>query len=395
METANFNASSDADLHILHVQSRTWAAIGKALLRRRQTVYVCQFTDLESQGTLIDDRDEKNAFHLSNYICLDLPPPSINSPSSTCTATPQETTPDLGEAVTTDDGDIRMVETVQTVSEMQKDNSNRKRKSTSLGGADDPGRSRLSKRVRDRENANAAAAAAAPPPTPVRQLVFQDEKLFETVEMCFSPLGISLGQPSALKVGIRGDDETISPRDRYLSDFKSILRDWDDDKGNVILYGEGIQDPKEEATPGTALLSIESSSSSNMHHSVLSGGEGLKKWLKALDKDGIHVKEFCLNWLKALLMRDWVEGVSGATRVQNDILAGEGKSSWLRHSWPETLRDVVVAMVNDCEELLWNHFKEWEVDYKRRLYSVGVEVFGEKDLATVEVCIRHTKNDFC
>lgn len=352
-------------------------------------MYVCQSTDFDSQNTLIHDRDEKNAFHLSNYICLDLPPPSIDSPSSTCTATPQETTPDLGEAVTTDDGDIRMTEAMQTVAEMQKDSSNRKRKSTSLGGADELGRSRLSKRVRDRENANAAAAAAAPPPAPVRQLVFQDEKLFETVEMCFSPLGISLGQPSALKAGIRGDDETISPRDQYLPDFKSILRNWDDDKGNVILYGEGIQDPKEEATPGTALLSIESSSSLNIHHPVLSGGEGLKKWLKVLDKDGTHVKEFCLNWLKALLMRDWVDSVSNETKVQNDILAGQGKSSWLRHSWPETLRDVVVAMVNDCEELLWNHFKEWEVDYKCRLNSVGVETFGEKDLATVEVRIRH------
>ena len=38
VEAALFNASSDGDMHILHVQSRTWPAIGKALLKRRHTV---------------------------------------------------------------------------------------------------------------------------------------------------------------------------------------------------------------------------------------------------------------------------------------------------------------------------------------------------------------------
>lgn len=38
VETANFNSLIEGDMHILHVQSRTWAAIGKALLKRRHTV---------------------------------------------------------------------------------------------------------------------------------------------------------------------------------------------------------------------------------------------------------------------------------------------------------------------------------------------------------------------
>jgi len=328
--------------------------------------------------------DEKNTFHLSNYICLDLPPPSVDSlTSSPSTATPQETTSDSLEISNADDGDVQMAEAAPTIAEIQKDSTNRKRKSTSLGGTDEPGRSRLSKRVRDRENANAAAAVPLPPP--VRESVSQDDKLFETVEMCFSPLGISLGKSSALKIGLKGEDEGLTPKDRYLSDFKNILRHWDDDKGNVVLYGEGIQDPKEEATPGTALLSIEAASSSNAYHPVLPGGEGLRKWLKAFDTEGTHVKEICMEWLEALLMRDWVDTQSGSTKPHNDMLAAEGKSSWLRHSWPEPLTDIVVAMVNDCEELLWNHFKEWELDYKNRLAEVGIDTFSQKDMATIEV----------
>lgn len=292
------------------------------------------------------------------------------------------------EVVVVEDGDIQMIEATPTIAEIQKDSTNRKRKSTSLGGTDELGRSRLSKRVRDRENAN--AAAAVPPPPPVRQSVSQDDKLFETAETCFGPFGLSLGKSSTLKIGRRSEDDGLSPKDRYLGDFKNILRDWDDDKGNVVLYGEGIQDPKEEATPGTALLNIEAAASSNTYHQVLSGGEGLRKWLKAFDTEGIHVKEICMEWLKALLMREWVDKQSGSTMLHNNMLAGDGKSSWLRHSWPEPLRDVVVAMVIDCEELLWNHFKEWELDYKNRLSEHGVGAFCEKDLATIEVRQSHS-----
>ncbi|KAF8457831.1 hypothetical protein BGX38DRAFT_1139298 [Terfezia claveryi] len=365
VETALFNPSTDGDMHVLHVQSRTWSAIGKALLKRRHTV------------------DEKNPFHQSNYICLDLPPPSVDSLiSSPSTATPQETTSDSLEITNADDGDIQMAEAAPTIAEIQKDSTNRKRKSTSLGGADEHGRSRLSKRVRDRENAN--AAAAVPPPLPVRESVSQDDKLFETVETCFGPLGISLGKSCALKIELKGEDEGLTPKDQYLTDFKNILRHWDDDKGNVVLYGEGIQDPKEEATPGTALLSIEASSSSNTYHPVLSGDEGLKKWLRAFDTEGTHVKEICMEWLKALLMREWLDTQSVPTKLHNDMLAAERKSSWLRHSWPEPLTDVMVAMVKDCEELLWNHFKEWELDYKNRLAKYGVDTFSQKDMATVE-----------
>lgn len=331
--------------------------------------------------------DEKNTFNLSNYICLELPPPSVDSlTSSPSTATPQETISDSLEIAHADDGDVQMAEAAPTIAEIQKDNTNRKRKSTSLGGTDEHGRSRLSKRVRDRENAN--AAAAVPPPLPVRESVSQDDKLFETVELCFGRLDISLGKSCALKIGPKGEDEGLTPNDRYLSDFKNILRHWDDDKGNVVLYGEGIQDPKEEATPGTALLSIEATSSSNAYHPALSGGKGLRKWQKAFDtegREGTHVKEICMEWLKALLMREWVDTQPGSIKLHNDILAAEGKSSWLRHSWPEPLTDVVVAMVNDCEELLWNHFKEWEVDYKNRITEYGVDTFSQKDMATIEV----------
>lgn len=316
-----------------------------------------------------------------------MPPASDDSPSTTPTAsTPQETTPESVEIINVEDGDVQMAEAeaAPTVGEIQRDSTNRKRKSTSLGGPDEPGRSRLSKRVRDRENAN---AAAAPPPPPVRQLVSQDDKLFTTVEKCFSPLGVSLGKASALKIRGRGEDEAVNPNDRYLRDFQTILRHWDDDKGNVILYGEGIQDPKEEATPGTALLSMEVAASTSTYHPALTGGEGLRKWLKAFNKEGIHVKEFCMEWLKALLMREYADK-PGSTKLKNDMLAGEGKSSWLRHSWPEPLKDVVVAMVTDCEELLWSYFKEWEVDYNIRLVNFGVAAFGERDLATIEVCIQ-------
>lgn len=262
----------------------------------------------------------------------------------------------------------------------------RKRKSASLGATEgDAGRSRLSKRQREKKEADAAAlaaAAAAPESKAKVRQETQDEKLFATAELCFSPLGIHLGAASTLKItppgGTGPGGALVCRDDLYLSDFKTILQDWDDDKGNVVLYGDGIQSPDETAQ-GMAFLEMETNVPSRP---ILVGDEGLRRWVRLVNQRACTPKEAAVELLMALCVRDVHHRPGGKKAAVKGVLGQGGQASWVRHNWPEPLREVVTALARECEDVLWRFFKVFESELATRVAGGGK--FMDEDYATVE-----------
>ena len=351
---------------------RTWPGVGNAILSQISS-------------------DDISVQALNASSCLQIIIPILEGEDISRETTPDEPTPGSGgksETTTAEENEDTAMTDASAVElapppaagRRRSGSATRKRKSASLGAdGGDGGRSRLSKRQRDKKEADAAAAAAAAAAPESKQKVRQEtqnEKLFNTADECFSPLGISLGTASSLmpKTGRSSSENNGGAmEDLYLDDFKKILQDWDDDKGNVLLYGDGIQSP-DEAAQGMAFLDLEANVPSRP---VLSGDENLRKWVNSVNARGLSPLEAGFEWLKALCMRD-VPGLGKARKIRGS-LGTSVASSWVRHSWPEPLKEVVTAMANMCEEMCWDYFKGYLENSAAHPHP-----FGDGDYAIIE-----------
>ncbi|KAI5841141.1 hypothetical protein DFP73DRAFT_516695 [Morchella snyderi] len=353
---------------VVAVPTRTWAAAGRAILSH-----------------LVPEAAEEAEINTSSVLQISIP--TFEGEDLSRDTTPEEPTPPelAGKSelpAASDNDDIAMTDAsaganLSVNGRRRSGSAARKRKSASLGANEgDAGRSRLSKRQRDKKEADAAAAAAAAAApdskAKVRQET-QDEKLFNTADELFSPLGVHLGTASSLKVKTEATGALVARDDLYLSDFKKILQDWDDDKGNVVLYGDGIQGPDETAQ-GMAFLDLETNVPSRP---ILGGDEGLRKWVKLVNSRGCTPKEAAFEWLKALCVRD-VHPTGTKRPSIRGILGSGGQSSWIRHNWPDVLRETVTAVAKECEDVLVRFFREHVAALTER------GVFLEEDLAVVE-----------
>lgn len=358
---------------IVLIASRTWPSVGAAILSQISDDGSTELPPNSSSSLqiIIPPLDGEEA---SRETTPDQPTPASGSKSGTATAEENEDT-------TMTDASALEPAPPPTTGRRRSGSATRKRKSASLGaeGAD-AGRSRLSKRQRDKKEADAAAAAAAAAAPESKQKIrqeTQDEKLFSTAEECFSPLGVSLGTASALKFKAGAESTSGDPagikEDLYLDDFRKILQYWDDDKGNVILYGDGVQSP-DEATHGMAFLDLEANVQSRP---ALIGDEGLKRWVNIANARGPSPQEAGFEYLKALCMRE--TGSTGSVKKMRGTLGTTEASSWVRHSWPESLKETVTAIANECEEICWTFFKRFEENLVSRINE-----FREGDYAIIE-----------
>lgn len=267
-----------------------------------------------------------------------LPPDTADSPES------QADTRDDLDSATPQGGDRRTPDRTHTPQQIG--SNSRKRKPSTQGPSEDSGRSRLSKRVRDRESnaAAAAAAAAAVPAVPlVREVLSQDKKLFKTANELLAPFDISLGSTEDLKT--RPEEELSGKPELFLQDFQTLLRTWDDDKGNVLLYGDGIESPDE--LPGMALVDLDNTS---YHPGGKSNGpeKGVGRWVRSINNARLPILQVCLEWLKALLFK--VDAPSTYRTVQ----------------WNEELRHTIYDILAVCDEMLWQHITGLYDDLKQR-----------------------------
>ncbi|CCX34661.1 Similar to Histone transcription regulator 3 homolog; acc. no. Q2UBW0 [Pyronema omphalodes CBS 100304] len=363
---------------VITLTNRTWTEVGKALLEQ-----------------LGDDNIDVEDVALSpSFDTIQLVLPVYEGEEESRDTTPDGTSPTesgpKSETATADDeADVTMTDASNQLlstpaGRKRSGSANRKRKSTSMIDISD-GRSRLSKRQRDKKAADAAAAeaAAATPErgSKVRQDT-QDEKLFNTADECFSPLGLSLGNASTLKALPSADamdtsDETEKQDkgDLAIEDFKAILQTWDDDKGNVILYGDGIQTPA-DAAQGMSFLDLEANVPSKP---LLSKDEGLRKWARNINTHGLTANQAAFEWLKSLCKK---EPDNKHKKSRPSVSAG--KSSWVKHSWPEPLKSTALTIASKCEDICFNYFKNAEDNLNLRLATEVVNYFTEDDYTNTE-----------
>lgn len=367
---------------VVNLTSRTWAAVGRAILGElpdnnqdvEEVVLQPQFNALQLVLPLYEGEEESR----------DTTPDQPSPPES---GTKSET------AIADDNEDIAMTDASNTLvpsgDRRRSGSANRKRKSTSISvDGVDLGRSRLSKRQRDKKAADAAAAEAAALTPESRAKVrqdTQDEKLFNTADECFSPFGLSLGNASTLKISVgsdaidASDDIESKPEEKcdlFVEDFKAILQTWDDDKGNVILYGDGIQSPA-EAAQGMSFLDLEANIPSRP---LLAGDEGLRKWARNLNGRGLGANQAAFEWLKALCKKD----VDPRHKKSKNPAVSCGQSSWVKHNWPESLKSTALNIASRCEEVCFRFFKDVEDDLDTRLTERKNNYFTQDDYANME-----------
>ena len=368
---------------VICLTSRTWATVGMAILG--------EFPD--------DDQELEDVVLQPQLDALQLILPCYDGEEISRDTTPDESISPLESgtksetALADDNEDISMTDASCALApagdRRRSGSANRKRKSTSMSlDGLDSGRSRLSKRQRDKKAADAAAAEAAATTPESRAKVrqdSQDEKLFVTADECFSPFGLSLGHASTLKINTNGtdsadaSDDPASKQDEkcdlYVEDFKAILQTWDDDKGNVILYGDGIQSPA-EAAQGMSFLDLEANIPSRP---LLSGDEGLRKWVRAVNGRGLSATQAAFEWLKALCKKD-----IDPRHKNKHLTVSAGQSSWTKHNWPEPLKATALAIACKCEEFCYRYFGELKSDLGTRSKKTQTGYFTEEDCSNVE-----------
>ncbi|KAF3922918.1 hypothetical protein ABW20_dc0100777 [Dactylellina cionopaga] len=312
---------------VITVAKKTWTAVGIALLDR--LLLTIQDDDLASDRAVVIQLE-------GEPLELEIPTPTPITESG---------------IKLSPDGDLPMVDDQDSerpaAARRRSTSTNAKRKGSAVP-VDAEGSTRASKRVRNREsNAAAAAAAAAPEITP-REAVAAEDRLFKVANELFPELGISLGPSSLLKPDGKkeeDDDSAFSISDTYLKDFKSILVEWDDEKGNVALYGEGIKKPDEE------ILSLQSFTQAapgayQSQRPMLPPDDGLRRWIQKSNSQRLQIPELCVAFLRVLLTSS---GPDGTTK-------------YAAYSWSEALKDVVRTMGDQCNESLARQFQKLRDD---------------------------------
>ncbi|KAF3939009.1 hypothetical protein ABW19_dt0205434 [Dactylella cylindrospora] len=361
---------SDSQYDIITVPKKTWTAVGIAL----------------SDRLISSLQDEDSNLDRAVVVQLDGEPLELELPMLTpVTESGVKLSPD---------GDIAMVDDQESerpsAARRRSTSTNAKRKGSAVP-VDVEGSTRASKRVRNRESNAAAAAAAVVPEITPREAVCLEDRLFKTANELFPDVDISLGPSSLLKPeGKKEDDEdnaTFTLHDTFLKDFKSTLAEWDDEKGNVALYGEGIKRPDEE------ILSLQSftqaaPSSSQSQKPSLPPDDGLRRWIQRANSQRLQIPELCVSFLRALLMP------SARTSAP---------AKYSSYSWSEALKDSIRQMADLCNEGLAKYYqkfrddlnegqiaenvKEQEIEMAQSLFELSLDnlSFSERDRGSSEL----------
>ncbi|KAH0562228.1 hypothetical protein GP486_003076 [Trichoglossum hirsutum] len=330
------------------------------------------------------------------------------------------------ETAVTSDGDVQMGDAAtegrerdqESMSKAQGDlealdTATKKRKSSpeSVQGPPDGGRGR-SKRIRARES-NASAAATAEISAIERANQFEeklqvfvdaDEYLFECLGNLFDKLGVTgLGTLQDLKLAISeeevyatadSEEEQKQRRehDTVIQDLRKLLTRWDDDKGNVIIYGDGIDDPGGRLQPGAPGNSRNAGLIAFLEHAktggrkvadrpLLSGGQGLDKFARRVNKQWLHVNEVAFQWLECLLVRERpsAEGKTLPLSTSAGLLGEKGMASYSRHLWPDVLKETTVQVIVILDAFIYQ-----KIDSIIAYRDMDLR-FNDEDLKTISI----------
>lgn len=247
----------------------------------------------------------------------------------------------------------------------------RKRSSDSAGNQDpvDGGRIR-SKRIRARESVADGGINEEATGTDVAKYVSDqlealtraDHWMFEVVNGLLSKLGVkSLGSLDELKtcigetdeVGLVGDlrgNGNQRQRCTAIQDLRQILQTWTDEKGNIVLAGNGVEDASSNigrARNSGLTIFLEHSKRHAQKvatRPLLSADAGLARFQGELDRKWLCINEVAFRWIQNLLSP--TVRTSSRTRGDDAVFAHQSHgSTYTDYTWPEPLKEAIVQIL--------------------------------------------------
>ncbi|KAI9879370.1 MAG: Histone transcription regulator 3 [Pleopsidium flavum] len=247
----------------------------------------------------------------------------------------------------------------------------RKRSSDSAGHHEpaDGGRIR-SKRIRARESV--ADAGVVDETTGIgltkhisdqlEAITRADHWMFEVVGGLLSKLGVqSLGSLEELRNLVKeaeGEDVSSTPDPRevrrsrrtVIQDLRHILSSWTDEKGNVVLHSEDIEDPSSNiggARNSGLTIFLEHSKRGGQKVTTrppLSTDDGLAVFRDTINDSRLYTNEAAFQWIKNLLLP--VVPGSGPTRTEVPSANRQSQgSTYTEFLWPDALKETVVQIL--------------------------------------------------
>ncbi|KAI9704252.1 MAG: Histone transcription regulator 3 [Candelina mexicana] len=368
----------------LNVSASTWTSLGKTVLQELTASEQGLGNSSPGAGvriTLLDARREGShevyqsnvSDEAENQIRLEAAAaPNMISPATQGNAHPQE--PSLRNSPSRLNEQIHGVPArdEETTTGPTKDENvmilpSRKRSSTSAGleEAADAGRIR-SKRIRAREsvvenNPNevvTAAELAKQYEEQLQRFSYADNWMFEVVDSSLRKLGVeALGKAADLKqacLGNKDDANEENPQSRLRKDGDNVIRDflaalstWNDEKAEIYLRDESLDDPGGGAlgTAGSRNAGLAAffehfrvPNRNRTNHSLLAGGDGIANFVGDINEQWLHVKQVAYQLLERLLL-----GAHNEPRKYGVPQAGP--STYLQNLWPDTLKATIVQLL--------------------------------------------------
>ncbi|KIX03230.1 uncharacterized protein Z518_06782 [Rhinocladiella mackenziei CBS 650.93] len=317
-------------------------------------------TMLAPEAASREDQNQKGQAHAQTFIEDAIRDSPVEEPLSDPASSGQkgETLNELG------DGDTIEVRTVPRQQEEVARPTSRKRSSTAAGNDEPEGRTK-SKRIRARESlADLAAqeddAAQEDPQYFNEQLaIFEqaDQATFDVVNSLLAKLDMRtyLSTEEAKNAFWRGtedrrDDLSVEESRKnlvLLTDLRTALRDWSDEKSQAIIYGHGTQDFVEKST-GMSLFLQHSKPviSKGIEPSAASSQAALVSLVHLINAGSTNIYDAAFHWLFSMLV-----GSRGQDMPPD--------SSYLRETWPAETKQTVVQLAITIEPHLYEFLRQF------------------------------------
>ena len=388
----------------LDITTPTWAAVGKALLHQ----IVAQQHGIVGVGAGAGIRlncesslwermmDAEAPTHSSRSVEVPIGADLVSSESGAGNSSPEKQT------TATNDGDQKMADSSEAIEEAKDDDGaaqrsgsqpterspSRKRTLSSAGLQDgDSGRVR-SKRIRARESVADGASEERSALELAKQYdeqaqiyVDADEWMFNVVGGLLQKLGVNaLGTASALKEAFGRVSQST---DTAIGDMHSLLRVCADDESHSARFGHGLGAIGSSDGTGSAssrkagLLAFLEDAKTASHkptsRPLVPEEKPLAYFARRINQDWLTVKETALQWIDCLLLG------------QRGMFSDEQASTYLQHSWPDSLKEAVVRMLVGLDEVIYGRIRRLCLDLENRGPSKGQTSLDEQEAALVEM----------
>ncbi len=377
----------------LEVATSTWTSLGKAILQQltagEQGLDTAspgagmKIIFLDVQGEQFDGADQSNeSADAENQVQSEAAAAEAESrPVTQGNNPPQE--PQSLQSPAQVDGQIQdfPAKNVDTITSSIKDEivmtlPSRKRSSTfaELEESADIGRVR-SKRIRAREsildnNHNGAMTASELAKQYEEKLkIFSqaDHWMFEVVNSSLQKLSIeTLGNAHDLKQACSENEDEAGDGDsqkrirdqgdNVVRDLLAVLNTWNDEKAEIYLRDERLDDPGANslttAVPHSAGLTaffdhFRTHRPTGINYALLSGGDGIADFVYKINGQWLHINQVAYQWLERLLL-------GAHSQARKSGVPQADSSTYLQDLWPDALKATIVQLLVKLDSYIYD-----------------------------------------